>query len=554
MSSIGLNEKATGSMSAIEHYKTPSPHSPQRLQSMPMPPSPADLELGVQLAEAGKTAPVWKSIKKEWRIIGCAWVYLFACIGQGFDSGATAITPTMPAFLMQFGAQNPTTHSLYVPSLWLSLWTAFTSAGIAIGALSAGFLLDRFGPRKVMAFGNFWMLASIGLQVASKTRVQLFMGKFFGGVPQGIFMTTAASYISEIASTRLRAPLITMIPMTGLIGVIFSVGLGVRQLLFMDKWHSYGLMFALQWLLPILTLSFLLVTPDSPVYLVKQSRPEDALEAYKKLYGPATEATELRAHLARTQLAVAHELEQSEKIGNPSFLECFRGTDRIRTLTVMGIFIVQQCAGIAFGALTIYFLSIQGLPFSEVFDVSTGFLAIGVFANVVSAFIVEKFGRRRVFVYGSILHMGMLFTIGAMAYVKTSGGGWALSILLNLSISTQQITTGGPGYSLSAEISSIRLRAKTQSLGMISFFVSSWVFQFATPYMYQTAPGSAGLGAKTGFVYGGLTFLCIIWAFFYIPETHKRSFSDIDALYERKVAPRKFSDVKDLHTERDDIA
>jgi len=59
----------------------------------------------------------------------------------------------------------------------------------------------------------------------------------------------------------------------------------------------------------------------------------------------------------------------------------------------------------------------------------------------------------------------------------------AMAILLNLAISTQQVATGGSTYAINSEVSSMRLRAKTQSVGLVVNYLLGMVFVFVVPYM-----------------------------------------------------------------------
>ena len=56
------------------------------------------------------------------------------------------------------------------------------------------------------------------------------------------------------------------------------------------------------------------------------------------------------------------------------------------------------------------------------------------------------------------------------------------------------VATGGTAYALTAEISSLRARAKTQSLSLFTNKLLNFGLTFAVPYIYQE-PGY--LGAKT---------------------------------------------------------
>jgi MFS transporter, SP family, general alpha glucoside:H+ symporter len=62
------------------------------------------------------------------------------------------------------------------------------------------------------------------------------------------------------------------------------------------------------------------------------------------------------------------------------------------------------------------------------------------------------------------------------------------------------------------------------------------------PFIFN--PNEANLGAKTSFIFGGLSVLCWIYLYFYQPETARRSFEEIDEMFLKYVPARKFKDFK----------
>jgi len=60
-----------------------------------------------------------------------------------------------------------------------------------------------------------------------------------------------------------------------------------------------------------------------------------------------------------------------------------------------------------------------------------------------------------------------------------------------------------------------------------------------TPYMLN--PSAWNWGNYTGFFWGGICFLCIIYTYFRVPEPQGRSFAELDLLFERGVSARKFA-------------
>lgn len=107
-------------------------------------------------------------------------------------------------------------------------------------------------------------------------------------------------------------------------------------------------------------------------------------------------------------------------------------------------------------------------------------------------------------------------------------------------------TVGAVSWTLSAEVSSIQMRARTQSLATMTNALISWIMNFITPYLINT--DSANLGGKAAFVWGALSVLSFIWVWFEVPEVKDRSFAALDYLFERVTPTRKF---KSAPTEAD---
>jgi hypothetical protein len=117
--------------------------------------------------------------------------------------------------------------------------------------------------------------------------------------------------------------------------------------------------------------------------------------------------------------------------------------------------------------------------------------------------------------------MGVMAILGGLHFAKGKSGKLAVAVMINIAIAAQQLGGGAPTYTLQNEISSLRLRAKTQSIAIAFNFILNWAWNLVTPYIYQ--PDTANLGAASAFIFVGTTGLCLIVAFFVIPETNGRS-------------------------------
>lgn len=49
------------------------------------------------------------------------------------------------------------------------------------------------------------------------------------------------------------------------------------------------------------------------------------------------------------------------------------------------------------------------------------------------------------------------------------------------------------------------------------------------------------MGGRCGYVWAGTGFICLVMAYFYVPEMKGRSYREIDILFKRKVPARQWS-------------
>lgn len=54
-------------------------------------------------------------------------------------------------------------------------------------------------------------------------------------------------------------------------------------------------------------------------------------------------------------------------------------------------------------------------------------------------------------------------------------------------------------------------------------------------------PTAWNWGAKAGFFWAGCTALCLLWAFFRVPETKGLTYAELDLLFEQGVSARQFT-------------
>lgn len=155
-----------------------------------------------------------------------------------------------------------------------------------------------------------------------------------------------------------------------------------------------------------------------------------------------------------------------------------------------------------------------------------------------------KFGRRTLFNSGLAMLVFLQLLIGILDCIpgRPSGAIWAESALMLVWNFFYDISVGPVCFVLLGECSATRVRAKTIAVATAAQGTLGIVMTVAIPYMIS--PEEANLQGKLGFFFGGLAAICLVWAYFRVPETMGRSFEELDLLFDKRVPARQFKNYK----------
>jgi MFS family permease len=456
----------------------------------------------------------------------------------------------VPAFRRDFGYIFE--GEAVLPANWQTAFNVVSAVGQFFGGFICAWAADRIGRRWAVVIGAVVCTGAIVGQVASETRVAFLMSKLILGVGLGFYLSIGPLVTSEVCKnpcqlceTTANSYQITPVVLRGLATAGVNLGIALGQLLSNaavkgfgerdDRW-AYRAPFSLQLFFAAFLLAGIWFAPESPWYLVRKGRYEDAEKAMKQLWGKDKEVAVKVAAMRASHLAHA----ENE---NPSILECFRGTNLIRTGISTGAFVCQHLVGIIFVlGYSSYFFQLAGLDPSNSFDLGVGVTACGVLGNVLSWFTVNRFGRRFWFILGMSILTALLFLIGIMDVVPSSGAKWVQAAATVIYAFVYFNTIGALAFVLLGETSTPSLRGHTTALATATQSCLGIAMNIAIPYMVN--PDEANLRGKVSFVFGGLAAAATVACFFYIPELKGKSFDQINTLFENKVAPRHMGSYK----------
>jgi hypothetical protein len=292
--------------------------------------------------------------------------------------------------------------------------------------------------------------------------------------------------------------------------------------------------------------------PESPYWLVRRGRVEEAKRALRRIYGfTETEFYEIETARIEHEIRMTNELHNGEDGSNrpTKFLgvdismeaECFNKVNRMRTFTAIFAASAQQMIGATFviGYAT-YFFELIGIK--DYFAASIALYVVMLIASTAAFPLTEIFGRRFLIVKPQFVLCLMLLIIGILGCVPNKvRASWGIVGMLYVWAMIYQLSIGATGFVLASEIATMRLRAATQGLITITNSVWGLIMQFTVPYMIN--PDAGNLGGKVGFIFLGTGLIAGIGGWYLFPETKGLSFKRLDELYASGIPARRFHKV-----------
>jgi SP family general alpha glucoside:H+ symporter-like MFS transporter len=254
-----------------------------------------------------------------------AWSVLLsaAIIMEGFDKVLIANLLAVPAFKRKFGSPLPN-GSYEVTAAWQAGLTNGAYVGEMLGLMINGVIADRLGYKKTMIGALFFVNIAIFVVFFAHNIEMLLVGLMLCGVPWGVFQTLTCTYAAEVCPVPLRPILTTYVNLCWVIGQFLASGVlkGVAER--SDQW-AYRIPYALQWLWPLPLMIGIAFAPESPWWLVRKDRDDEAKKMLLRLTSPAKHP-DFNADETISMMHHTNELEKAASTGT-SYLDCFRGTD-----------------------------------------------------------------------------------------------------------------------------------------------------------------------------------------------------------------------------------
>jgi len=321
-------------------------------------------------------------------------------------------------------------------------------------------------------------------------------------------------------------------------------------------WLEYGLSYidngesAFRWRFPIafqiipllILLAIVWFFPESPRWLVKAGRDEEARYILRRLRGSSTEEDATRAEREYQDIRNISELEKRESTKNTYVHMLFGiGSGELHTgrrvQLVVWLQIFQEWVGIA--GVTVYaptIFRIAGFDTDKSQWISGLNNIFYMFATLVCVFTLDRIGRRWTLYWGAIGQGIAMFLAGAFSRLgqdarnigdtsKADSYGAAAASFVFVFTSVFGATWLTVPWLYPAEIFPLQVRAKGNAWGVVGWSIGNGWLTLLCPVMFNA------IGENTLHIFGAANFLSlvVVWALY--PESNQRTLEEMDLLF-----------------------
>ena len=412
-------------------------------------------------------------------------------------------------------------------------------SGCLFGAIFILTFGDFLGRRRAMIIGGSVMILGVIIQVTAQANsnplAQFIVGRTITGFGNGVNTSTIPTYQAECSRTSNRGLLICIE------GGVIAFGTLVAY------WIDYGASYGsadLSWRFPIaFQIVFALIVaigmiflPESPRWLLTRERYDEGETVIAALRGLEIndKETQLQKRIILDSIRASG---YAGRKGTP-LKAVFTGgkTQHFRRM-MLGVSsqFMQQVGGC--NAVIYYFPILFESSIKQTHNVSlllggVNMIVYAIFATV-SWFIIERVGRRKLFLWGTVGQCLSMVLVFACLIPGTSAAAKGAAVGLFTYIASFGASWLPLPWLYPAEINPIKTRAKANALSTCSNWLFNFLIVMITPIMIT----NIGWGTYLFFAIVNACFLPVIY--FTYPETARRSLEEIDIIFAKGYVDKK---------------
>lgn len=395
---------------------------------------------------------------------------------------------------------------------------------MAFGCLLGGILMEKYGRKKSFYILNVLFVIGWVMMSLSRNLFWLLLGRFITGLCTGLLGPPAPIYISETTAPKYRGFFLTTIGTAIALGLLITHVLGI--------YLSWQMVAVICGTIPFISYILVALVPESPSWLLKNDRLEEAALAFKWLRGHDEKDYKEFQSMVDGQMKLLAEAD-NEPFSMDTLIEIITLKAFYKPLLILLIyFATLQFSGP--NAIAFYTVSILKDSLGDNINEYVATILVDLarlIASIIACICVRKFNRRSLTTFSGVTTAFSL--LGLSLYLFMASSDVQLknlsAIPLTLFAAYVLFITIGINplpWTLTGELFPLRFRAIGSSI--VTFFNFACFFS-----VVKTNPS---LTAKYGgegvyLLYGLLCLIGTIILTIYLPETKNKSLQEIEDSY-----------------------
>jgi SP family arabinose:H+ symporter-like MFS transporter len=389
-------------------------------------------------------------------------------------------------------------------------WTvSVVLIGCMFGAGLAGPISDRIGRRRFMLVSAVLFLVSAVGCALPRTITAFVVFRFVGGLGIGSAAVLSPLYIAEIAPARVRGALVSVNQLAIVTGILLA---------YFVNWAFAGAgpanwrwMYAMGAVPSVLFFLLLLGVPESPRWLVKNGREDEARTVLT------------RADTAEAAAIGIREIKDTLALEEGSFRELFRPAFRRPLLIAVVLAVFQQITGI--NAILYYAPRIfEGAGFERMSAIGQSAVVglVNMLFTVVAILLADRVGRRPLLLVATA-GMGVSLVLLGAAFRFPLLPASALLFVILLYIAFFASAMGPLVWVVMAEIFPIKVRGAAMGLATLVLWLADFAVTLTFPVISDRFHPSSAF-----WLYAAMCALDLVFMVRFLPETKGRTLEEIE--------------------------
>ncbi|MBS1668394.1 MAG: sugar porter family MFS transporter [Bacteroidetes bacterium] len=435
--------------------------------------------------------------KNRFNIFYILGISLISALGGylfGFDFAV--ISGALPFLQKQFA----------LDAYWEGFATGSLALGAIVGCLIAGRVSNRYGRKPGLLLSAAIFAISSLAMAFSPSRDLFIVSRFCAGVGVGMASMLSPMYIAEISPAHLRGRMVAVNQLTIVLGILITnlVNYSLRN-------HGEGAwrwMFGLGFIPSALFFLGAMSLPESPRWLVKAGRKDDAQSVLKKIGDDDFSASSLQ------------DIERSvQGSGKTKFSDVFGKAVLPAVLIGIGLAVFQQLCGIntVFNYAPKIFESIGASQDDQLLQ--TVFIGgVNLVFTIAAMLLVDRLGRKPLMLIGSAGLALLYVAVALMLATHSPSVSWFLLAAIGIyALSLAPVT-----WVLISEIFPNKIRGEATSISVLSLWAAYFVLVFTFPPLFEK------LQDRSFYIYAVICVIGFLFILLKVKETKGKTLEELE--------------------------